>query len=121
MRLVKSKYSPSQDTRYQENDTATSDRDSIMFSKQSLPLPLFQNSITIVLAFPLRRVCRVEQIVHITRHTAPTSWWRSINSLKREPGARQLPARIVAVCVSAAASKTGSETRSATAAGGGFV
>ena len=90
-----------------------------MFSKQPLPLPLLQNSVTIVFAFPLRRIRRVEQIVHIACHTAPASRRRSINALEREPGARQLPARIIAVCISTAASETGSEAWSAAAAAGG--
>lgn len=71
--------------------------DSSLLSEQPLPLPLLHRPIAIVLAFPLSSIRRVEQIVHIARHTAPASRRRSIDSLEGESRARQLPTRVVAV------------------------
>ena len=82
--------------------------------KQSLPLPLIHRSLAFILALPLRRIRRVKQVVHIASHTAPAGRRCRINALEGESRAGQLPAGLVAICVTAAA-EASSKARSTTA------
>lgn len=120
MKTCTSKYKTASPTRYLVNSPITFQY--IIFPsldintnlKQSLPLPLIHRSLAFILALPLRRICRVKQVVHIASHTAPAGRRCRINALEGESRAGQLPARLVAICVTAAA-KASSEARSTTA------
>ena len=82
--------------------------------KQSLPLPLIHRPLTLIFTLPLRRIRRIKQVVYITSHAAPARRRRRIDALEGESRARQLPAGLVAVCVSTA-TEASSEARSTTA------
>jgi hypothetical protein len=66
---------------------------------QPFPLPLVHHSLAIILALPLCSICRIEQVVCVTSHTAPACRRCRINPLEWESSTWQLPSSLVIVGV----------------------